>query len=120
MTVLKIESTDDTPGVMLDKANGIFEISGRSLPEDASSFFDPIIAWIENYKKDPNPNTEFTFKMEYFNTASSKFIQDIILSLEKMNNIKVVWCFQPDDENMEETGQEFSELVDIPFEFKNY
>jgi SiaC family regulatory phosphoprotein len=37
-----------------------------------------------------------------------------------MNNIKIVWCFQPDDENMEETGQEFSELVDIPFEFKNY
>jgi hypothetical protein len=120
MTVLKIESTDDTPGVMFDKDNGIFEISGRSLPEDASSFFEPVIEWIENYKRDPNIQTEFTFKMEYFNTASSKFIQDIITSLEKMENIKIVWCFQPDDENMEETGQEFSELVDIPFEFKNY
>jgi len=120
MEILNLEGSEDTPKIMLDKKNGIFEISGRSLPEDSAEFYRPVIEWINEYGKDPNPITEFTLKLEYFNTASSKLILDVLSSLEDIKGMKIMWYFHEDDEDMEEAGQEFSELVEIPFEFKTY
>jgi len=76
MEILNLEGTEDTPKILLDKSNGIFEISERSLPEDSAEFYQPIIQWLDDYAADPNPSTEFVFKLEYFNTASSKLILD--------------------------------------------
>ena len=120
MEILNLEGTEDTPKIILDKKNGIFEISGRSLPEDSAEFYRPVLEWIEKYAEAANPNTEFVFKLEYFNTASSKLILDVLSALEDIKGMKIMWYFHEDDEDMEEAGQEFSELVEIPFEFKTY
>ncbi|MFM8911607.1 MAG: DUF1987 domain-containing protein [Flammeovirgaceae bacterium] len=120
MEILNLKGTEDTPTIILDKKNGIFEISGRSLPEDSAEFYRPVIEWIKAYARNSNPSTDFTFKLEYFNTASSKLILDVLSALEEIKGIKVSWYFHDDDEDMEEAGQEFSELVEVPFEFKTY
>jgi Domain of unknown function (DUF1987). len=120
MEILNLEGTEDTPKIILDKKNGIFEISGRSLPEDSAEFYKPVLEWIEQYAADPNASTEFMFKLEYFNTASSKLILDVLSALEDIKSMKILWYFHEDDEDMEEAGEEFSELVEIPFEFKTY
>jgi len=120
MEILNLEGTEDTPKIMLDKKNGIFEISGRSLPEDSAEFYRPVLEWLEKYASEANPATEFVFKLEYFNTASSKLILDVLSALEDIKGIKILWYFHEDDEDMEEAGEEFSELVEIPFEFKTY
>ena len=117
MKALSIEATDETARIILDKDNGVFEITGRSLPEDSAEFFEPVLEWVKEYKKDPNPVTEIVFKLDYFNTASSKFIQDILAQLENVTGVKVLWFYFEDDESMEEAGNEFSEFVQIPFEF---
>ena len=120
MEILNLESAEHTPNVILNKKNGIFEISGRSLPEDSAKFYRPVLEWIEAYAAEPNPSTEFVFKLEYFNTASSKLILDVLSALEDIKGMKIIWYFYDDDEDMEEAGEEFSELVEIPFEFKTY
>jgi hypothetical protein len=118
MNAIKIAGTEDTPAIVLDKASNTFEISGRSLPEDAASFYGPVLKWLEEYGSAANPSTEFHFKLEYFNTASSKIILDVLSKLEDVANAKVIWYHYDDDEDMQEAGQEFSELVEVPFEFK--
>lgn len=120
MNTLHLEGTEDTPSITLDKRNGIMEISGRSLPEDSTEFYRPVLDWIEAYANDPNPSTLFVFKLEYFNTASSKLILDVLYALEDIKGIRIQWYFHDEDEDMEEAGQEFSELVEIPFEFRTY
>jgi hypothetical protein len=120
MEILNLEGAEDTPKIILDKTNGIFEISGRSLPEDCAEFYKPILEWISKYGSNPNPKTNFAFKLEYFNTASSKLILDILSKLEDIPGISVSWYYDEDDEDMQEAGEEFSELVEIPFEFKTY
>ncbi|WP_020527778.1 DUF1987 domain-containing protein [Flexithrix dorotheae] len=120
MNILNLEGTEDTPKILLDKENKVFELSGRSLPEDSAEFFQPVLDWLEQYKDNPNDNTPFLFKLEYFNTASSKLILDILSKLEEVEGANVVWYFHEDDEDMEEAGEEFSELVDVPFDFKTY
>ena len=76
MEVIKIKGTDDTPTIILDKESGIFEISGRSLPEDVTTFYEPVLNWLDEYQEEANPKTVFAFKLVYFNTASSKLILD--------------------------------------------
>ncbi|HEY3403761.1 MAG TPA: DUF1987 domain-containing protein [Ohtaekwangia sp.] len=120
MYILNIESSDDTPKIQLDKSAGIFEISGRSLPEDAVGFYEPVIEWINAYANDPHPSTDFAFKLDYFNTASSKLILDILKLLAKIKGMRILWYSQEDDEEVASAGEEFSEQVDAPFIFKTY
>lgn len=120
MQVLQVEGTDHTPKVILDKEKGLFEFSGRSLTDKAVEFYRPIIAWITEYSKNPNPRTEVMFKMEYMNTSSSKALFDLFAIIQTVPSAKVIWCFQDEDEDMEETGEEFSALVKIPFEMRAY
>jgi len=124
MEVIKIKGTDDTPTVILDSENGIFEISGRSLPEDVAAFYEPIIDWLDRYAEGPNPKTVFDFKLEYFNTASSKLLLDVLLKLEDMcengKDVLVRWHYPDDDEDMQEAGEEYADIVDVPFEQVSY
>lgn len=124
MDVIKIKGTDDTPNVILDAENSIIEFSGRSLPEDVITFYTPALQWIEEYAKNPNSKTHVIFRLEYFNTASSKAILDILLKFEDIlnegNDVIVQWYYQEDDEDMLEAGEEYSEIVDIPFEMHSY
>ena len=124
MDVIDIAATDETPKVVLNAENGTFEFSGKSLPEDVTIFYNPILAWLEEYSESPNDKTNVIFKMDYFNTASSKLILDILMKFEEINEdhegVTIEWFYREDDEDMEEAGDEFSDIVDIPFELKEY
>jgi len=122
MNTIKLKGTDDTPGVTLDIENNIFEISGRSMPEDVSEFYQPILDWIDTEMKKYKDKIVFAFKMNYFNTASSKLLLDILIRLEKMvangQDVSVHWYYDEDDEDMMEAGEEYAEIVEVPFEIK--
>lgn len=124
MEILKIESTEDSPRIIMDKASNILEITGRSLPEDVNSFYEPMMNWIEEYAKAPLDVTVFNFKLTYFNTASSKIILDILTLFEEMieegHQVLVRWHYLEEDEDMMEAGEEYSDMVDVPFEMVSY
>jgi hypothetical protein len=120
MNTLQIAETDETPQVNFDKEKGIFEIKGRSLPEDSVDFYVPILSWVKEYVRNPNPTTDVIFRLDYINTASSKLIQDIISTFEGIPGTTIVWYFLEEDETMEEMGHEFSEMINLPFELKKY
>jgi hypothetical protein len=124
METIKIQGTEDTPKVILDKEKEIMEISGRSLPEDVASFYEPVLTWLEEYAQNPNQKTIFNFKLVYFNTASSKLLLDILMKLEEIHeaghDVLIRWHFPEDDEDMEEAGEEYADIVDVPFEQVSY
>lgn len=124
MTALDIKATPDTPRVILDPENDIFEISGRSLPENVVTFYQPVLDWLDEYRPQPAKKMEFVFKYIYFNTATSKLVQDILLRLESLNGsghaVSVQWYYEQDDEDMYDLGEEFRESVDLDFEIISY
>lgn len=124
MEALDIQGTNDTPKVILDPESDVFEISGRSLPEDVVSFYKPIVEWLNEYKLAPLDYTEFVFRYIYFNTATSKLIQEILFKLEEIfeegNNVQIIWFYEEDDEDMQDIGEEFMELCTVPFELIGY
>jgi len=124
MDALKLKGSEDTPAVILDAASNIFELSGKSMPENVAAFYGPILAWIDEYGKKPNSETVVSFKLEYFNTASSKMIMDIMSKFEdisnKGNKVKMKWFYLEVDEDMLEAGEGYSEIVEVPFEMISY
>ena len=124
MEAIKLTGTDDTPDIILDAKNQIFKISGRSIPEDPNKFFTPILDWLDSYTENPNPKTIFNFKLEYFNTSSSKLILDILIKLEKIyddgKDVLIRWHFPDDDEDMEKAGKKYTDMVGVPFEHVSY
>ncbi len=124
MDPLILDLTDSTPAVHLDKTNGKFEISGRSLPEEALAFYQPVLEWINSYINEPNESTTFIFKMEYINSASIRALNDILTVLEKLYlkgyDMNIEWKFNFDDSELRDTGEEFSEIYKMPFNLEGY
>ena len=114
------DETAKTPKLNFDGENGLFEISGRSIPENSVEFYSPIIEWLDQYIHDPKENIILIVKLEYFNTSSSKCLVDIFRRLERMHqmgvNIKVKWFYEPEDEDMQDSGLDFKEIMKLPME----
>lgn len=120
MKALLIQATIDSPFVNLDKDNNVFELKGKSLPENVNIFYQPIIDWFSEYFKDPNSETIINFKLDYLNTASSKALLSLFLVVEDAVkngiNAKIKWYFEEDDEDMKDIGDEYADIIQIPFE----
>ena len=119
MSPLIIESSAETPEIILDKETNTFVFKGKSLPENPIFFYEPVLSWLDDYITDPNPETKVSFMMAYFNTSSSKIILDIMKRLELIKNsghdVVIDWMFREDDEDMLEAGEIYSERVSVPF-----
>ncbi len=124
MEALKYKGTNQYPEIILDKAAGRFEFSGNSLPEDAKTFYEPILQWLDEYMINANPTTVVRFKMIYYNTPSSKLIFQILKKFEKVFNmgkvVKVVWEYNEEDTDIKEAGHDLSNHIKVPFEFEVY
>ncbi len=124
MVNIKLEGTQDTPAVLLDATKGMIEFSGKSFPADVADYYSPIIKWIDEYALKPQVNTTIVMKMDYFNTASSKVILDILYKFEDISNdghsVLIKWYFPDDDDDMKETGEEYEQIVDVKFEHIEY
>ncbi len=124
MEPLRIQATVKTPEVLFDPTNEVFEIKGKSVPEDAEEFYHEVLQWVEDYVSNPSEKTVFKIDLEYFNISSSKRILFLFYKLnelkEKGKHIKIVWYYNEDDEDMFEVGQDYAFMVKIPFEFVSY
>jgi hypothetical protein len=119
MEPIKIEGTPKTPTVRFDSSAGVFEIRGRSIPENSVEFYKPIVDWLDSYKENPLPKTIVNICLEYFNTSSSKCILDVFKKLEAIhkakNDVEVHWYYEEDDEDMLEAGEDYESIIRVPF-----
>ena len=130
MDVLNIEPTDNSPLIILDPYALKFEISGESRPENAGKFYSPILSWLELFKSSAiwksgtnasQKPLSLEIKLEYFNSTSSKYLLDVFKEIclikEAGCNVNINWYYDAMDEDMKESGEEFSQLVEIPFQY---
>ena len=108
------KETHRTPSIRGSIEDGKIEIVGRSLPEDARDFYLPFRDWLlELFVSDTKSITVY-IELEYFNTATSKIIIDMLLNLEKLKvnkTVSITWAYDEDDLEMEDTGRDFVRLL---------
>jgi len=120
LTTIELSPTDDTPKIILNAVTGKMEISGKSMPEDATQLYTPIKEWLLEYAKDPSYLTEFVCNIEYFNSTSARNIMELFVILEEIkdSNVSITWYYEKGDKLMKLKGEEFKVLLSFPFEVK--
>ncbi len=121
MDALTIKQQNNTIGVVLDKENKKFVFEGRSLPENTVKFFDPVMKWLEEYKKAPASETLIDMNFIYFNTSSAKIILEVLQEFDNIKNdgysVKITWHYMEEDYDIKEAGEEYETMVSLPFEY---
>lgn len=124
MEPLLIEKASDTPGINFNCNTHIFEIAGKSMPDDPWKFYSPIFEYLKKYADQvaEGTNIKFLIKFDYFNTASSKLLLDMLDIFKEMsesgNNVAIEWYYKDGDDDMKEAGEEYSEMCELPFDMK--
>jgi hypothetical protein len=124
MNNLHIAPTKTTPGVVFDTKQRVLEFSGQSYPENAVEFYKGIHQALESYLAENTEPLMVNFKLDYFNTSSSKCVLDLMECLERHhqrnNNITITWYYVEDDEDMHDSGVDFSLDIKVPFNLAVY
>ncbi|MFO7622450.1 MAG: SiaC family regulatory phosphoprotein [Bacteroidales bacterium] len=113
LTNLRIEQTYKTPRIELNPMNGDLFLNGRSMPENASKVYEPVLEWVKEYILQPRPVTNLRLNLEYFNTSSSLWISKILKALTNIQNpdyLLMVHLYISEEDF--EDVQEFDDLKD--------
>jgi hypothetical protein len=113
--------TSKSPYISLE--GGIFQFSGRSIPEDAKKIFKPVIDWIKEHKPSITESNQTTinFCFDYLDTSSSKCVFDILKILDDIytggHDIVINWYYEEGDDDMLDLGIHLKSFVKAPFNF---
>ena len=120
---MHIESPNEyIPDIILEEKTGEVWISGESYHEYTKMVFQPVFDWLENYTHEPGRSVSLNFRMSYFNTSSARVFLELMRILEKYRNekegeVQVNWYYEEGDIDILESGEKYSEDVNLPFEF---
>ncbi|MBA2614061.1 MAG: DUF1987 domain-containing protein [Bacteroidetes bacterium] len=120
MAALNLEATEDLPQVLFDSSKGVFEISKRSLPENAILFYEPLLDFANEYLKAPKEETTIAFHFDYISTSSTKQIMKLILLFDPIsatNKVNLNWNYDHGDVDMLQTGKRLEQLTSLKFIF---
>ena len=71
--------------------------------------------------KAPTAEVVADFSLEYFNTSSARCIFMILKEIKNLGlggkHLTVNWHYEEGDDDMLETGEDFQELIELPFNF---
>lgn len=113
MEIFVKKATKYTPHIELNPESGIFNITGKSYPENTFEFYKPVVQWVEEYFQNPQEQTVINMEIIYFNSSSSKFFFDMFDKLEEKaedgHQIIINWIYDEDNDVAEEAGEDFQE-----------
>jgi hypothetical protein len=121
MENILLEPTRVTPLVKFDPDEGVLEMRGRSSPENAIQFYQKVIDSLSAFAESGRDSFTANFAFEYFNTSSSKCLFDVFKRLSTLKNkgcdVNINWFYEEDDEDMMEAGEDYSDLLELEFNF---
>ncbi len=120
MNELIIESTYSTPFVNFNSKSGILKLEGRSIPENPSIFYDPLVNWLTELSKDAKDIVvRMEVKLDYINSGSTKSILTMLRLLKHLYDegvdCQVNWHFEEDDESIRDLGKHYKNVLRMPF-----
>ncbi len=118
MNDLVIEKTYSTPLIQFNTQNGVMKIEGRSIPENPSLFYDPIISWLNDFLQNSKTKIKLDIKLDYINSGSTKSILSVLKSIkqyyDKGIDCQVTWYYEEDDESIRDLGKHYKSVIKLP------
>lgn len=107
-----------TPDVHFS-VSGKCTIEGESYQEETFEFFNRLMIWLEDYIQKVRNPIEMNFKLTYFNTASARAIQEMVMLLKKYQDeggkVTINWFYTDKEDSTYEEGEDIQAQVGIQF-----
>ena len=111
----------DTPTIILDETTNVFSIHGASFAENPTSVYNPVLEWVDTHLPLIENELKCEFDFHYLNSSSKRAAYEVMKKLEGYlsigKKITVLWYFDRFDDDMLEQGQEYNDILDLPFKF---
>jgi hypothetical protein len=119
-TKFYIAGTTSSPEIDFNVEEKKFIVRGRSMPNDAESFFNPILTWLRDNLKHQFLKANFDVALDYYNTGSFIRLMSMFNLLEELNGfdneLTIRWICESDDDDNIADGESFKDVLKIPFE----
>lgn len=121
MEKLIIKETLNNPKVILDPSKKRYEISGKSFPENAKAFYQPVIDWVKNVPTKTPEKIRLSFMLDYISSSSVISVKQVLAKIKLLNtegaDIEVLWHYDPSDPDIKELGEEYEKVVGMKLKF---
>lgn len=120
--LVKVEATEYSPELILDPVKSSITISGVSRPVSASSYFEPVFEWLNNYRLFGNDKLHIAFNFSQYNTYTIRFLMKLTRVLNTLSDhgksLSAEWFYEVDDEDSHEFGELLRKLSAYKDQFK--
>ena len=119
MKELVINSTAFTPSIVFDPDKKYFAMAGVSIPEDTPKFFQPVFELFDSLLTRDLDSLAINIALVHFNSSSSKALFTIFKMIKKLQrkmSVTIQWQCDPDDEDMQEIVEDYSDVLDLNIE----
>ena len=116
--LLDIPASKNMPRVSFDM--GVLTLEGRSIPQDSSPFYKPILKSLNDYALSPNDETIINIKIEFLNSDSMRSLMNILIIAEKIflngHKVFVKWYYNDTEDVIYDSGTIYKSLLELPID----
>jgi len=113
---LEKEKTTSTPYLLIDEKKNYLKLEGRSFHENITDFFKEVFDWLDVYLTTDFGSFTFDLEMDYFNSATSKLLHNMLMKMDKYttdkNKVIVNWITTEDNDIIIECGEDLLDEVE--------
>lgn len=114
--------TKTSPEVTLDFEAGVLKLEGNSVGTTSHNLYKIVLSHLLNTHH-PGKINNVEVKLDYFDTASSKYLLDIFKVFESYpdkKNLSIKWFYEEFDEDMMECGEDYQAIMALKIDLVPY
>lgn len=115
----RIKQTTDSPSLIIDGEVGLIQIKGRALAHKPEIAYKLLENKVTDYCHDPHSKSTVNIKLINLSTSSSKWLYHLLKEIEKTSCQKsrfvINWFYDQEDDVMQEIGEDFKQIINLPF-----
>ena len=118
--ILQKNEENTLPEVIFEEIKRTLSIKGKSISLAVVEHFDPFFPYFKK-EIDRDEDLKIIIDLEYFNTKASRILLDIFKIAKKVEKngreLSIDWYYEEDDDDMLEAGEDYSDIIKVPFNF---
>ena len=115
-----INATDYAPRIIIDPEKKIFEITGKSLPEEVMDVYEGVLSWVDkNAILLVEEKYRVSINLFYFNSPTARVLHKIFKKIDSCYtgqlDFSIYWYYE-NEEDLED-AKDLIDEIKVPFTF---
>ena len=119
MKRIRIKQKIDSPSLIIDGEVGLIRLAGKAIAHNPGTVYSKLEKEVSEYCLHPHSFSTINIKLITLSSGASKWLFHLLKEFEKINSkesrVIVNWFYEYDNDLMQEIGEDFQQIIDLPF-----